>query len=92
MDVITGYMGYGAVLTFPSTYMGALHNLPLKGDIGAVKITTGRKEANKSDNSLGFLFNIIYLLAKWFYNSFYFYFFTLSFIFLPLVKVLYEKE
>ena len=85
-------MSYGAVLTFPSTYLGALHNLPIKGDISPVKITTGRKEANKSSNSLEFLFNIVYLLAKWFYNSFYFYFFTLSFIFLPLLKVLYEKE
>lgn len=85
-------MGYGAVLTFPSTYMGAIHNFPIKAEIGPVNVKQGRKETLKSENSLGFLFNIVYVLAKWFYSSFYFYFFTLSFIFIPLVKILYEKE
>lgn len=85
-------MGYGAVLSFPTTYMGAIHNFPIKAEIGAVKIKTGRKETYRSGNSLGFLFNLVYVLAKWFYSSFYFYFFTLSFIFIPLVKILYEKE
>lgn len=85
-------MGYGAVLTFPSTYMGAIHNFPIKAEIGPVNVKQGRKETLKSENSLGFLFNYVYVLAKWFYSSFYFYFFTLSFIFIPLVKILYEKE
>jgi hypothetical protein len=85
-------MGYGAVLSFPSTYMGAIHNFPIKAEIGPVIIKQGRKETYKSGNSLGFLFNLVYVLAKWFYSSFYFYFFTLSFIFIPLVKILYEKE
>jgi hypothetical protein len=37
-------------------------------------------------------FNFIYLLMKWFYNSFYFYFFTFSIILAPMIKVLAEKE
>ena len=38
------------------------------------------------------LFNMVYVLIKWFYNSVYFYFYTFTIIVMPLAMILVDKE
>jgi hypothetical protein len=38
------------------------------------------------------LFNFIYVLVKWFYNSIYFYFYAFAIIIMPLAMILIDKE
>lgn len=78
----------------PNIYMSSVNNLPVKGAVGKVTATRGRKEARGDGEKMichGF-FNFIYVLNKWFFNTFYFYFFTFSIIALPMTQVLIVKE
>ena len=66
----------------------------MKGDVGKLTLVKGRKD-NKADSDkfTGYeIANIVYVMIKWFYNSFYFYFFTFTVISLPLTSVLFVKE
>jgi len=72
-------------------YLSSINDLPIKGAIGKLTATKGRKdEANKGRNS--WLLTSIYVLVKWFYHTFYFYFFPFTIIYLPLLFLLYDKE
>ena len=69
----------------------------MKGDVGKVVCTRGRKELNTGLIEEDGVFlkkftNFVYVALKWFYNSFYYYFFTFSVISLPLTQVLIVKE
>jgi len=71
--------------------MGSINNLPIKGAIGKLTATKGRKDQlNEGKNPR--ILNWIYSLSKWFYHSFYFYFFPFTVIYLPLVFLLFDKE
>ena len=38
------------------------------------------------------LFNFVYVLLKWFYNSLYFYFFVFTIIIVPMINICVAKE
>jgi len=71
-------------------YMGGVDS-PVKGVIGKVTATKGRKESSEFPMPFHGFFNAIYVLNKWFFNSIYFYFFTFSAIFIPLSKLIVER-
>jgi len=65
--------------------------MPVKGKIGGVTATRPRKSTERGAGDFMWghsFFNAIYVLCKFFFKTFYFYFFTFSVIFVPLVKVL----
>lgn len=90
-ELITSYIGFKAISDLPKIYMGSMHDLPIKKAIGKLTATKGRKDPqNKEVNNC--LLNTLYVISKWFYTSFYFYFFPFCVIYLPLVVLLYDKE
>jgi hypothetical protein len=66
----------------------------VKGDVGKVTATKGRKDIRSDEEKMmgQGLFNFLYVINKWFYNTFYFYFFTFSVIALPFIRILNIKE
>jgi hypothetical protein len=93
-ELITSYIGFKAIMDVPTIYYSSINSIAVKGDVGKVVATKGRKEL-RGDNEkmIGHgLANFIYIVHKWFYNVFYFYFFTFSVIGLPLTQVLIAKE
>lgn len=93
-ELITSYIGFKSIIDIPSIYLGSINNMAIKGKIGAVTATRPRKAVREENEyMLGHtLFNAIYVICRWFFNTFYFYFFTFSVISLPLTKVLIVKE
>jgi len=88
-DLIASYVGFKIIQDLPTMYMGGVTS-PVKGTIGKVTATMGRKVSNEHMPYKG-LFNVVYVLNKWFFNSVYFYFFTFVSIFIPLSKLLVER-
>lgn len=89
-ELITSYIGFKTIMDVPNIYFGSLNQIPVKAEVGKLVATKGRKDL-RSDNEkmIGHgLFNFIYVVFKWFYNTFYFYFFTFSVISVPFFKVL----
>ena len=78
----------------PIIYYGSINDIPVKAEVGKLTLTKGRKDLRADDEKMicHSLANAIYVLNKWFYNTFYFYFFTFSVISLPLAQVLIAKE
>jgi hypothetical protein len=78
----------------PIIYYNSINNIPVKGEVGKITANKGRKDLRADDEKMfGHSFaNAIYVLNKWFYNTFYFYFFTFSVISLPFTTVLIAKE
>ena len=78
----------------PSIYYSSINNIPVKGEVGKVVATRGRKEQrSENEKMIGHgIANFVYVLHKWFYSVFYFYFFTFSVISLPMAHVLFVKE
>jgi hypothetical protein len=94
-ELITSYIGFKSIIDIPTIYLGSINNMAIKGKIGAVTATKPRKQANRGLNETfpGIWFaNAFYVLCKFLFNTFYFYFFTFSVIFVPLAKVLIKKE
>jgi hypothetical protein len=85
-------MGFGAIINIPTIYLSSVEGLPVKGSIGKLTSKKGRKSNDKEYFFLFFVFNAIYLLHKWFYNSFYFYYFPFVVNYYPFFKVLIQKE
>jgi len=89
--LITSYIGFKSIIDIPSIYLGSINNMPVKGEIGGVSATRPRKSTERGANDVMWghsFFNAIYVLCKFFFKTFYFYFFTFAVIFVPLVKVL----
>lgn len=89
LELVTGAIGFKIIIDLPSLYYGA-YNAPIKSKVGTLKATRGRK-AERSDGekmAFHFLYNILYVLHKWFFNVVYYYFFPFLVIFIPMVKVL----
>jgi len=72
--------------------LASIDNLPVKASIGKLVSKTGRKSNGKEFMPQQLLFNFIYLVHKWFYNSFYFYYFPFVVNYYPFFKVLIQKE
>jgi hypothetical protein len=90
-DLITGYIGFKVITELPKVYLNSISELPIKGAIGKLTATKGRKDAKNEDKNHWF-FVVIYLLSKWFYHAFYFYFMPFMVIYLPLMVFLFDKE
>lgn len=89
--MITSYIGFKSIIDVPSIYLGSINNMPVKGKIGSVTATRARKSTERGVNDVmegHAFFNAIYVICKFFFKTFYFYFFTFAVIFVPLVKVL----
>ena len=90
-ELITSYVGFKVLMEVPNIYVKSLNplNVPVLGAIKKLSARQGRK-AEKPSGEIRFkpFFNFIYVINKWFYNSFYFYFFTFVVIGLPFAKVL----
>ena len=90
-ELITSYVGFKVLMDFPNIFVKALNplNVPVLGAIKKITAREGRK-AVKHDGDIHIrpFFNFIYVINKWFYNSFYFYFFTFVVIGLPFAKIL----
>lgn len=94
-ELITSYIGFKSIIDVPSIYLSSINNMPIKGKIGTVTATKARKQSLRSQEETftGITFcNVIYVVCKFFYNTFYYYFFTFSVIFVPIAAVLYKKE
>ena len=94
-ELITSYIGFKSIVDIPSIYLGSINNMAIKGKIGAVTATKPRKQENRSDQEkmIGHsFFNAVYVIYRWFFNTFYFYFFPFSVISVPLATVLFVKE
>lgn len=92
-DLITSYIGFACIINIPTIYLSSINHIPIKGAVSKLTLTRGRKQVKEEFQMPGhFLFNAIYVLFKWFYNSFYFYFFTFVVIIAPMVSVLVAKE
>lgn len=93
-ELITSYIGFKSIIDIPNIYYASINNISVKSDVGKVVATKGRKDLRADDEKMigHSLANAIYVLNKWFYNTFYFYFFTFSVISLPLANVLIAKE
>lgn len=93
-ELITSYIGFKSIMDVPNIYYGSINNIPVKAEVGKVTATKGRKDIRSDEEKMigQTFFNGIYVILKWFYNSFYFYFFTFSVISLPLTQVLITKE
>jgi len=91
-DLISSYLGFACIIKIPELYLAPME-LPIKGAVGTLSLTTGRKQVKARDKMPchGF-FNLVYVLIKWFYNSVYFYFYTFTIIVVPLAMILVEKE
>lgn len=90
-DLIAGYIGFKSIIDIPSIYLGSINNMPIKGKIGDLTANKPRKQANRApeETFTGIWFaNAFYVLCKFFFNTFYFYFFTFSVIFAPLFQIL----
>ena len=75
----------------PKIFMSSINDLPIKGAVGKLTATKGRKdEANRGRNPWYLTF--FYVMTKWFYHTFYFYFFPFTIIYLPLLVLLFDKE
>lgn len=94
MELVTAYIGFATIMNVPNIYFGSLNQIPVKGDVGKLTATKGRKDLRSDEEKMmgHGLFNFVYVLFKWFYNSYYFYFFTFSVIAVPFTKILYIKE
>ena len=91
--MVTSYIGFACIIKIPSIYLSSIYEIPVKKAVGAVKLTKGRKQVEEKDKIAGhWFFNTIYLMMKWFFNSFYFYFFTFTVVIVPMITVLAEKE
>jgi len=93
-ELIMSYIGFKSIIDVPNIYYGSIGNLPIKGDVGKLTATQGRKDVRADHEKMPGhgVANAFYVLFKWFYNSFYFYFFTFSVISLPFTQVLFVKE
>jgi hypothetical protein len=93
-ELITSYIGFKAILDVPIIYYSSINNIPVKGEVGKVVATKGRKDQRSDEEKMigHSVANVVYVAHKWFYNVFYFYFFTFSVISLPLTHVLFVKE
>ena len=93
-ELIVGYVGFSTIMNVPNIYFGSLNHIPVKGDVGKVTATKGRKDLRSDEEKMmgQGVFNFIYVMNKWFYNTYYFYFFTFSVIALPFTQILYTKE
>lgn len=95
-DLISGYIGLKVIMELPAIYLKADPTLPIISCIGKVTIITPRKSENRSKSQsmpvAHWLFNLTYLLHKWFFKTIYFYFFTFTVIALPFTSVLISKE
>ena len=89
-ELITSYIGFKVISDLPNIYMSSIDNLPIKGAIGKLTATKGRKDP-KNEGKVHWLQTTIYVLFKWFYHAFYFYFFPFCVIYLPLVVLLTDK-
>lgn len=90
-DLITSYVGFKCIIEIPSIYLSGVTNVPVKAAIGKVTARRGRKDATDEKMHFHGLFNFIYVVNKWFFNSFYFYFYSFTVILLPLLQVLVSK-
>ena len=91
-DLITSYIGFGAIINIPTIYLASIDNLPVKASIGKLTAKTGRKSGQKESMPVHGFYNFVYLIHKWFYNSYYFYYFPFEVNFYPFFKVLIQKE
>lgn len=89
-DLITGYIGFKVITELPKVYLSSISDLPIKGAIGKLTATKGRKDS-KNIGKNHWLLTFIYANSKWFYHSFYFYFMPFMVIYLPLVVLLFER-
>ena len=95
-DLISGYIGLKVIMELPNIYLKADPTLPVISCIGKVTVTTPRKSENRTKSQTmpvaHWLFNLVYILHKWFYKTIYFDFFTFTVIALPFTSVLISKE
>lgn len=90
-ELITGYIGFKVITELPKVYLGSISDLPIKGAIGKLTATKGRKDSKNEGKNPWYL-TFLYTSTKWFYHSFYFYFMPFMVIYLPLVVLLFDKE
>jgi hypothetical protein len=46
-DLITSYIGFGAIINIPTIYLASIDSLPVKASIGKLSSKTGRKSQGK---------------------------------------------
>lgn len=90
-ELITSYIGFKVITDIPGMYFKSIETLKIKAAVGKVTARKGRKSIDNKEKNPWYM-TTIYVLSKWFFNSFYFYFFPFCLMYLPLMKVLYEKR
>mmetsp|Transcript_11711 Transcript_11711/g.19769 ORF Transcript_11711/g.19769 Transcript_11711/m.19769 type:complete len:248 (-) Transcript_11711:91-834(-) len=92
-DMIAGLIAFKVIIDIPTIYFGSLES-PIKAKVGKLMLKRARKASRSPSESMGCqgLFNLIYVLNKWFFNTIYFYFFAFITIILPFVQLLVIKQ
>lgn len=96
-DVITRFVAFGGLISIPGALGSSIEDFAISKAVGALTLKKSRKYAssmkeNKQLLPLGWLFNILYCVAKWFYVTLYYYFFPFSCIIIPTFKLAYFEK
>jgi hypothetical protein len=91
--LVVGAIGFKVIIDVPSMYYGAL-NSKIKSKVGKLKVTRARKAERDDSEKMAFqwFYNAVYVVNKWFFNAIYYYFFSYVVIFMPIAKMLAQKE
>jgi hypothetical protein len=89
---MTKFAGFGLVGGIPKMLSGSMETFEASKSVGTLKLTRSRKRISKLGNEdqkivMGWLFNLVYSLIKWFFISVYYYFLPFVVIFIPLLKL-----
>ena len=88
--VISKFVGYSTLISIPGALHGSMEGFQVTSAVGKLTLKKSRKaHAQQRTMTVGWLFNILYCVWKWFFISFYYYFFPFLVIFFPLAKITY---
>lgn len=96
-DVITKFVAFGGLISIPGALGSSIEDFAISKAVGNLNLKKSRKWAsstleNKKMLPLGWLFNFLYCVAKWFYVTLYYYFFPFSCIIIPTIKLAYFEK